>query len=337
MKVLVTGGGGFLGKAIVARLLEKGHSVRSFSRSDYPELRAMGVETQCGDLNNFTAVDAAVTDCDAVFHAGAKAGISLAYLPYYETNVLGTQNVLDACRRREVPKLVYTSSPSVAFAGGDQEGVDESEPYPAKYTAHYARTKAAAERLVLEANSPGLSTVTLRPHLIWGPGDTQLIPRILERARAGTMRIIGTGTSLIDATYIDNAAYAHLLAFERLAPEEACAGKAYYISNDEPMPFAEVVNSILDAAGLPPVEKHVSLRLAYVVGAVHEVLYRLQRRAGEPVMTRFAALQMGTAHWYNISAAKKDLGYTPIVSMREGMRCLADSLNDVSIEEQATA
>lgn len=337
MNILVTGGGGFLGKAIIRMLLDKRHSVRSFSRGDYPELRQMGVETRCGDLADYSDVDQAVTGCDAVFHAGARTGVSVDYEPFFRTNVIGTQNVLDACKRRGVSKLVYTSSPSVTFDGTDQEGADESTPYAKKFIAHYPRTKALAERLVLAANSSTLSTVALRPHLIWGPGDTQITPRIIERAKAGQLRFVGSGQNLIDATYIDNAAHAHILAFERLDPKAACAGNVYYISNNEPMAFAEVVNGILEAAGLDPVTKRISPRLAYYMGAALEAYYTIARKKDEPQMTRFVARQISTAHWYDIRAAKRDLGYKPIVSMEQGMRQLSMHLHDHKEEERATA
>ena len=327
MTILVTGGGGFLGKAVVKRLIEEGHALRTFSRGDYPELLKMGVDTRQGDLADFSAVDDAVSGCDAVIHCAAKAGASLDYLSFFEANVLGTQNVLDACKRRDVSKLVYTSTPSVVFAGEDQEGIDESTPYPEKFNAHYPRTKAAAERLVLQANSPTLSTVALRPHLIWGPGDTQLIPRIIERARAGRMRLVGPGLNLIDATYINNAAHAHVLALQQLAPDAPCAGRPYFITNDEPMAFADVVNGILAAAGLDPVSKSVSPRVAYALGALLEAAYAVLRKRDEPPMTRFIARQFATAHWYNINAAKRDLGYEVLVSMEEGMRRLADDFD----------
>jgi nucleoside-diphosphate-sugar epimerase len=327
VKVLVTGGGGFLGKAIVARLIERGHAVRTLARGDYPALRALGAETMRGDVADYSAVESAVRGCDAVVHTAAKAGAWGPYLEYYDTNVLGTQNVLNACRRCDVTRLIYTSTPSVAFAGIDQEGVTEAAPYPTKFLAAYPRTKAAAERLVLAANGPKRATVALRPHLIWGPGDTQLGPRIIERGRTGTLRIVGSGRQLVDATYVDNAAHAHVLAVDRTSPGARCAGKAYYITNGEPWPIADIMNGILEAAGAPPVTRHLSPRVAYAAGAVFEAVYALLRKSGEPPMTRFVARQLATAHWYDISAARRDLGYTPLVSMKEGLDRLRHSLN----------
>jgi nucleoside-diphosphate-sugar epimerase len=272
-------------------------------------------------------VDEAANGCDAVIHAAAKAGVWGPYQEYFKTNVLGTQNVLNACRRRGIAKLVYTSTPSVAFDGTDQNGVDESAPYPRKYLADYPRTKAIAERLVLDATGPALATVALRPHLLWGPHDTQLVPRILDRARSGKLRIVGSGDQMIDATYVDNAAHAHVVALDALSPDAACTGKAYYITNGEPMPIRDVINGILNAAGIPPVTWHISPAVAFAAGTVLEAAFRALRRADEPPMTRFVARQLATAHWYDIGAARRDLGFAPAVSMQEGFKRLAASLS----------
>lgn len=325
MIVLVTGGGGFLGGGIARALIGRGWTVRSFARGDYPALRELGVETIRGDIADREAVFNAVQGCDVVFHAAAIASSWGRYDDFFRTNVTGTDHVLDACRIHGVSKLVFTSSPSVCFHGRDQEGVDESIGYPERFLAHYPKTKALAEQRVLAANDEGLATVALRPHLIWGPGDTQLTPRIVEQGRAGKLRIVGSGAQRIDATYIDNAVQAHLLAAERLAPGAACAGKAYYITNDEPVPIKQMINGILNAAGVAPVERHISPRAAYAAGAVLETLWRVTGRTDEPRMTRFVAAQLATAHWYDISAAKRDLGYTPTVSMAEGFERLRQS------------
>ncbi|MEJ2077962.1 MAG: NAD-dependent epimerase/dehydratase family protein [Acidobacteriota bacterium] len=327
MRILVTGAGGFLGRAIACRLVERGDSVRSFSRGSHPELKQLGIEQQQGDLADAQAVLEACRGVDLVFHVGAKAGIWGRRRDFYRTNVLGTRNVLEACRTLRIERLVYTSSPSVVFDGKDMEGVDESVPYPARFRAAYPETKAAAERLVLSANSSALATVSLRPHLIWGPGDTNLIPGILARGRKGGLRQIGTAKKLVDFTYIDNAAEAHLCAADHLSPGRPAAGKAYFISQAEPMPTWEFVNRILASAGLPPVEKSVPRSVAYAGGALLEVLYRLLPVSGEPRLTRFLAEELSTAHWFDISAARRDLAYQPVVSMEEGFRRLQASLS----------
>jgi nucleoside-diphosphate-sugar epimerase len=326
MKVLVTGGGGFLGGTIVRLLRERGDRVRSFSRSDYPALAALGVEQARGDLADADAVSAAAQGCDLVFHVAAKAGVWGSLKEYHDANVVGTQNVLAACRKHGIRRLVFTGSPSATFAGKDQNGVDESEPYPTHFLAHYPRTKAIAEQMVLAANGPELATVSLRPHLIWGPGDPHIVPRILERARAGRLRRIGSEPKLVDTIYIDNAATAHVQAADRLAVGSPIAGKAYYLSQGEPTPMWDFISRVLQAADLPPVARTISPRMAYVAGAILEAVFKVLRIRREPAITRFMAKQMSTAHWYNLSAAKRDLGYAPAVSTEEGLKRLRDWL-----------
>jgi nucleoside-diphosphate-sugar epimerase len=324
MKALVTGGGGFLGSAIVRLLVARGAAVRSFSRGDYPELRQRGVELIRGDIADPSAVRAATAGCDVVFHVAAKPGIWGPYKEYHRVNVTGTENVLAACRQEKVGQLVYTSSPSVVFDGSDMEGVDESVPYPAHYEAAYPQTKAIAERLVLAANGPALATVALRPHFIWGPGDNHLIPRILARARAGRLFRLGRRDHKVDAVFVDDAAAAHILAADRLYSGSPIAGKVYFITQDEPWPLWDVVNGILDAAGLPPVTRSVPPTLAYVVGWTLERIYRLLGVQREPPMTGFLARELATAHWFNVEAARRDLGYAPGRSMKEGMELLRE-------------
>ena len=328
MKALVTGGGGFLGKAIATKLCARSDEVevRSFSRKKHAELESLGVEHIQGNLADSKAVSEAVRGVDVVFHVGAKAGVWGPYADYFATNVTGTENVLSACRQEGVPKLVYTSTPSVVFGGEELEGVDESTPYASRYETAYPETKAIAERNVLESNSPELSTVALRPHLIWGPGDNHLVPRIVARGRAGKLRKIGRRPCLVDSVYIDNAADAHILAAEKLAPEAACAGKPYFISNDEPMPVFELINKILAAAGVPPVTRSVPVPVAVAVGFMMETVYRAFSIKEEPPMTRFVAHQLATSHWFDISAARRDLEYVPAVTIDEGLDRLKRSL-----------
>src|SRR5438105_2595936 len=326
MKALVTGGGGFTGGAVVRELLARGNSVRSLTRSSYPWLAELGVEQVQGDLADLADVERAVAGCDVVFHVAAKAGVWGRYADFYAVNVTGTENVVAACRKHGVRKLVYTSTPSVVHGGGDLEGADESAPYPARYEAYYPETKAKAERAVLAANGPDLATVALRPHLIWGPGDPHLIPRVLARARAGRLRRVGTKDVTVDVTYIDNAADAHLLAADKLAAGAPVAGKVYFISNGEPVKLWEFLNRVLAAAGLPPVTRSVPVWGARLAGRLAEGVHRLFRLPGEPAMTRFVANQLSTSHWYDISAARRDLGYAPRVSVEEGLRRLAETL-----------
>ena len=208
------------------------------------------------------------------------------------------------------------------------EGVDESVPYPAHFEAHYPRTKAEAEKLVLAANGPNLATTALRPHLIWGPGDNHLVPRILDRGRRGRLRRIGNRPNLVDTLYIDNAADAHLQAADALAVGSTVAGKAYFLAQGEPKPVWEVVDRILAAGGLPPVTRVISPRVAYAAGWLLEMTYSLLRLSGEPPMTRFVARELSTAHWFDLSAARRDFRYEPRVSFADGMERLAARLKE---------
>lgn len=322
MKALVTGGGGFLGSAIVRQLVARGDQVVSFSRNRYAELDNLGVRQVSGDISEADAVTAAAAGCDIVFHVAAKAGIWGDYADYHRANVTGTENIISACRKNGISRLVYTGSPSVVFDGRDVEGGDESLPYPEHFEANYPKTKALAEQLVLGANSPSLATVSLRPHLIWGPGDNHLVPRIVARAKAGRLRRIGNRPCLVDTVYVDNAAQAHLLAADRLGPGSQVAGKAYFISNGDPISLWEMVNLILAAAGLPPVTRSIPPQAAYAAGALCEKLWSLLPLKGEPPMTRFVARELSTAHWFDISAAHSDLGYEPHVTIAEGLKHL---------------
>ena len=319
MNALVTGGGGFLGMAIVRRLLERGARVSTLSRLAHPALGDLRVEQILGDVADAGVVARAVEGRDVVFHTAAKAGVWGAFEDYHRTNFIGTQNVVAACRRHGVPRLVYTSSPSVVFDGKDMENVDESAPYPARFEAHYPRTKAMAEQWVRQAADGRLATVSLRPHLIWGPGDNHLLPRLASRARAGQLRRIGPGGKLIDTIYIDNAAEAHLLAAERLAPGSALSGKVYFISQGEPVETWEMINRLLGTAGAPAVERAIPARAALMLAGCFELWHRLSRNAREPRLTRFVVKELCAAHWFNITAARRDLGYEPRVSITEGL------------------
>ncbi len=319
--LLVTGGGGFLGGAIVRSLVSGGESVRTYSRSVYPHLTQLGVEQIQGDLTDQQRLSDACRGVEAVFHVAARPGVWGSYDSFYKPNVIGTRNVITACKQHRVQRLIYTSSPSVVFDGNDMQGVDETVPYPSTYHAHYPRTKAMAEQSVLAAARNGLPAIALRPHLIWGPGDNHLVPRIL--ARAHRLRRVGAGYNRVDTIYIDNAAHAHLLAEAALKKNPELSGCVYFISQDEPIALWEMIDRILAAGGKPPLRKAISPRAAYVIGAVCEGLFSLLRLKGEPPMTRFVARELATSHWFNIDAAKKDLGYHPLVSTEEGLKRLA--------------
>ena len=322
--VLVTGGGGFLGKVIVKKLIQKKLNVTSFSRQWYPELEALGVGQIQGDLCNKGDVIAAFKGMDTIFHVAAKPGIWGDFQSYYSVNVTGTENVLAACLENRVPRLIHTSSPSVIFDESDMENLDESIPYPVRYLAPYPETKAMAEKLVVAAAQKGVSVIILRPHLIWGPEDNHLVPTILCRAKR--LKVIGDGTDLVDTIYVDNAADAHILAAEKLSINSDLSGNIYFISQDEPISKWTLANAFLAAAKLPPIKGRISARTAYLAGGMFEWIYKILRIKKDPPMTRFAAKELATSHWFDISRAKKDLGYVPAVSIAEGLDRLKDWL-----------
>jgi nucleoside-diphosphate-sugar epimerase len=290
-------------------------------------LKALGVRQIRGDIRDYPSVKKALQGVDTVFHTAALPGIWGPYENFYQTNVIGTQNIITGCKENGVSFLVHTSSPSVVFDGSDMEGVDESIPYPASFSAYYPQTKAMAEKLVKQASINDLHTIILRPHLIWGPRDNHLVPRII--ARSDRLRIIGKGDNLVDTTYIDNAADAHLSAARALEKRSELSGKVYFISNDEPMVVWEIINGILAAAGLPPVTKRISARTARFAGTFCESLYKTLNLSAEPPMTRFVSEELATSHWFDISAAKNDLGYKPIITIKEGLKRLEHWLSQL--------
>jgi nucleoside-diphosphate-sugar epimerase len=321
-EVLVTGGGGFLGTALIKLVLERGLRVRSLARRRYPHLEELGVEQILGDIADPAIVGRAVAGCETIFHTAAKAGIWGSDREYERTNVQGTRNVIEACRAHGARRIIYSSSPSVVFNGLDMEGVDESVPYSQTFEAAYPATKARAEQIILGSNSGGLATIALRPHLIWGPGDNNLLPRILARAKGGRLRRIGRRDPLIDPIYIDNAALAHLLAADRLEAGSPIAGRIYFVTQGETIPLWDMINHFLKAAKMAPVKRSVSRPVAFAAAGLMELGYVLSGRQNEPPMTRFLARQLSTTHWFNIDAARRDLGYEPRVSISEGLRRL---------------
>jgi nucleoside-diphosphate-sugar epimerase len=327
MHALVTGAGGFLGRYVVEQLVARGDRVRAFCRSAMPTLRDLGAEVATGNLREVKSVISACEGIDTVIHVGGVSGVWGGWQHYYESNVVGTENVLTASRQQKIPRLVYTSSPSVTFDGRDQCGIDESAPYARRWLCDYPHSKSIAEQAVLAANgSDGLLTCAMRPHLIWGPRDRHLIPRLLERAKKGQLSRVGDGKNLIDMTYVENAAAAHLQAADALQPGSPVCGRAYFISQGEPVNCWQWIDEILALVGLPPVKKSISLPLAWNAGAVLEAFHRVFRPNAEPRMTRFLAAQLGRSHYFNIQRAKNDFGYTLAISTAEGMRRLGESL-----------
>jgi len=328
-RVLVTGGGGFVGSAIVHRLRARGVDVRVLARGDYPALRAMGCELHRVDLCDPEGVRRASDTCDTVFHVAARAGIWGARHLFEDTNVRGTENVLAACRSAGVARLVHTSSPSVTFDGTDHLNAGRDLPYPTRWLADYPRTKALAEQAVLAANDRSLVTVALRPHLVYGPGDPHLLPRLVARARAGRLRIVGDGQNRVSLTYVDNAACAHVQAADALAREGAAcpaAGRAYFVNDAAPVALWPWLTELFAALGLPPVRGRVPTRVAWGIGAVAEAAWTAFGLAGEPPMTRFAALQLATHHTYDLAPARADFGYTPEVDGEVGFARTVEAL-----------
>lgn len=329
MLVLVTGCGGFLGRHVTAQLLARGNRVRGLARGDYPAVSALGVDLRRGDITDPTGIANACRGVDAVIHCAAIAGVWGPWERYHSINTVGTQNVIEACRRHAVPILVHCSSPSVTFDGSDQSGVDESVPYPAHYLCHYSHTKAVAEQAVLAAHRTGtLHTAALRPHLIWGGDDPHLFPRLVARARSGRLRIVGDGDNRIDTVHVENAAAAHLNALDHLTqPDPVGGGRAFFITQDEPVRCWDWIAEVLRIADVPPPKRRISLATAWRIGATLETLYRLAGIRQEPPMTRFLAAQLARDHYFDISAAKQVLGYRPSLSTAEGLSRLRADWN----------
>jgi nucleoside-diphosphate-sugar epimerase len=325
MKILVTGGGGFLGRAIVRLSRELGHEPRVFGLRPHPELEAEGVQVLCGDIADYQTVHAALEGCDAVVHTAAMVDGWGRERDFRRVNVTGTRNIIEACRTQDVRKLVYTSSPSVVCCRADVCGADESAPYAPSFDGDYPRTKAIAEKLVLAANGEHLFTVALRPHLIVGPGERQFVPRMVKLARAHRLRLPRGPAKLIDWTYIADAARAHLLALERLGPGASCAGKAYFISQGQPLPMIELFTRAIAAAGGEPLPAgRIPPRALIAAGWLAEtVFYALRIFDREPPMTRYLARQLTTAHWFDIGAARRDLGFSPDMTFEGALSAIA--------------
>jgi len=325
-KVLVTGGGGFIGKALVRELVRRGVGVAVVGRNHYPELAALGVQCCQGDIRDLAFLERALAGRDTVFHVAAKAGIWGPREAYYSINVTGTANVIAACRKKGVHHLVYTSTPSVVFDRNSLEGADETTPYAIKPLCHYAASKIQAEKDVLQAQSNSLHTIAIRPHLIWGPGDQHLVPRLLERGKNGTLKIIGNGANRVDITYIDNVVHAHILAAENLRTSGSGAGQAFFIGQDEPVNLWQWINGLFARMGIPTVSRKAPFFGSYCAGLGLEVIHALLKAPGEPKMTRFVANQLAKSHWFSHEKAKEILGYRQLVSTEHGMEMLIDWL-----------
>jgi nucleoside-diphosphate-sugar epimerase len=324
-RVLITGGYGFLGQAIVRRLLARDWSVRILARRPSTELTHPLLEFFPGDISDTNIVNQAVQGCDHVIHVAAKAGVWGPMAEYERINVQGTQNLLVASQRTGVQTFVHTSTPSVVFNGEAFRGDDESLPYGKNWLGAYAPTKARAEQLVLAASQPHFRVCALRPHLIWGPGDPHIFPRLLARARSGRLRIIGQGNNLVDVTHVDTAADAHVQALDALLGNRA-NGKAYFISQGQPVILWDFINALLRGVNLPPVTKKIPLPIAYSLASGLEASWKLLRLRGEPPMTRFVTVELAKDHWFNVTAAQRDLNLRPAQETWSALETLAASL-----------
>lgn len=321
-RALVTGGGGFVGLHIVKQLCAADIDCIVLGRNRYPEAESLGGRCVPCDIRDATAVKQAITAVDTVFHVAALAGIWGKWQDYYEINVRGTENVIVACEENGVQNLIYTSTPSVVFNGDDIVEGNESLPYGKKVLCNYAKSKIIAEKMVLASNTNTLKTCAIRPHLVWGPGDPHLIPRLLERGRKGELKKVGNCNNLVDISYVENVATAHLLAAQNLETTASAAGNAYFVSQGEPVNLWDWVDELFAAFEVPAVTKRVPFGVAYSAGAILEGLHSIFAPAKEPKMTRFLAEQLAKSHYFSIDNAKHDLGYKVEISTREGMRRL---------------
>jgi 2-alkyl-3-oxoalkanoate reductase len=327
-KVLVTGYGGFLGKTIVGQLVAAGYSVRGLARGSYPELAAMGVEPVRGDIADRQTVLDACQGCEAVIHTAAKAGVWGGWQEYYRANVLATEHLLEGAGRAGLRAFVYTSSPSVTFGGQHQSGVDESVGYPQRWLCYYPQTKAMAEQSVLAAGRSGrLRSCALRPHLIWGQGDPHLFPRVVQRARQGRLRRVGSGENLIDVVHVEAAAQAHVLALHKLLQgDEQLSGQPLFLTDGQPVACWAWIRRILELAHVPVPTKSISFAAAYRIGWLLEMAYAGLRCRSEPPMTRFVAAQLAMDHYFDISRARRWLGYEPASDLNEKFEQCGDWL-----------
>jgi nucleoside-diphosphate-sugar epimerase len=323
MNILVTGAGGFLGFEIAKMLKLKGHNVYNFSRNHHPKLDTISIKTILGDLRNSSDIEKALEGIEVVFHVAALAGVWGKKIDFFSINYHGTKNLVDACKKLDIKKLIYTSTPSVVFGSNDLKGVDEDTPFPSKYLTHYAHSKSLAEKYVLSNNTDRFQTCALRPHLIWGPGDPHIIPRLVDKAKKNRLKIVGDGKNLVDVIHVKNAAHAHVLAFEKLSQNSSIAGKAFFIGQEEPVCLWDFINKILETKKIKPVRGKISFRFAYVLGAIFEFIYSILKIfKTDPPMTRFVSMQLAHSHYFSQKRAKEELGYSPIISIDEGLKTL---------------
>lgn len=323
MKILVTGGMGFLGNSLASKLLALGHEVHAVGRTKEPKAEKLvpGLQYHPCDLSTNFPANEIIRNTDCVVHSAAKAGVSGKYSDYYAANYKATKNLLEACRSNGVSRFILTSTPSVVFSKKPIRHGNENLPYLSHSFSPYATTKALAEKLVLRANNPpNLQTIALRPHLVWGIGDPHLLPRVIKRHKEGKFKIIGTGSNQVDLTHISNVTHAHVLAIDSMMKNEKLGGKPYFIGQEEPVSLWVWLNELFSSLQLPLVSQKISYRSAYQIGWMMEILWNMLPLRGDPPMTRFVASQLAHDHWFSSENAKKDLGYSPILSMENAMK-----------------
>jgi nucleoside-diphosphate-sugar epimerase len=324
MRILVTGGGGFLGSHIIKELLKNpSNIVTNFSRHSYLDLEDMGVPTIKGDLRKKDDIERALSQgFDAIFHVAALPGVWGKYIDYYEINFVGTKLLLEVAKTKGVKRFIYTSTPSVVFNKEDLLGVGEEQPYATEFLNAYTETKTMAEKLVLEMNDgKNFMCCAIRPHLIWGPGDPHIFPRLIQKGREGKLRIVGDGENLVDIIYVENAAHAHVLAFEHLRPGSPVCGQAYFVGQERPVKLWDFINQVLGQVKIPSVSRSIDVKVAYRIGWVLEKIFSfLGINRPEPPMTRFVALNLGKSHYFSQERARRDFGYVPLISIEEGLK-----------------
>jgi nucleoside-diphosphate-sugar epimerase len=335
VRVLVTGASGLLGGAVATQIARAGHTVRTFQRRPSGLAGVVdGVEDFLGSVTDVPAVIASLDGIDAIVHLAAKVSLTGDPAEFDAVNIGGTRILLAAAREAAVARFVFVSSPSVAHSGSSIVGDDALPATPEAARGDYARTKAEAELVALAADSDDLRVVVVRPHLVWGPGDTQLVERIVDRARSHRLPLLGHGAALIDSIYVDNASSGIAAALERV---DAVHGNSYVLTNGEPRPVAELIAGMCTAAGVHTPNWRVPAALARAAGSLVEVFWRIKPGADEPPMTRFLAEQLSTAHWFDQRRTREDLQWVPAVSLDEGFRRLAVSYGTVADETVTTA
>lgn len=327
MNILVTGAGGFLGQYIAEQLIAEGHKVFNFSRSSYKELDDIGIETRKGNLLDTDSIESALKGIEGVFHVAGKVAMWGKWDDFYQTNTIGTKNLVDACKKRGIKKFVYTSTPSVVFGEDEIIGADETLEYPKEYISLYAKSKMLAEKYVLESSDDSFFTCAIRPHLIFGPRDKNIIPRLIEAGSKNKLKIIGDGKNLVDIIYVENAAKAHIQAFNKLEENSPVNGQSYFIAQERPVNLWDFINTILTKSNIPSVKKKISTKKAYKIGSVIEKSLGLLRIWNvHPPMSRFVALQLGKSHYFSHKKAQAHFDYSPEVTIEAAIERTLNSL-----------